>query len=236
MILKNYTSIYILLLYLFSIQIMGQTPLTNAEIKSPQSYAFEKYGNVPVNLYMGAIDLKIPITTIGNNEVNISTDLNYDSSGFVPHKKSDAAGIGWSILAGGRITRIVNGTADEYIGNNLEDAYQVNPYGNALDLHGFIKGTKSNSATTNIQAYNLNGGSGNTNGTWWWMGSPQIGTKLNQTSLDLMLWGYPENLLWGIMVKFLSNRVIPILKLIFPSWHSMEGEIFVSLLPHLSLL
>jgi hypothetical protein len=171
MILKNYTSIYILLLYLFSIQIMGQTPLTNAEIKSPQSYAFEKYGNVPVNLYMGAIDLKIPITTIGNNEVNISTDLTYDSSGFVPHKKSDAAGIGWSILAGGRITRIVNGTADEYIGNNLEDAYQVNPYGNALDLHGFIKGTKSNSATTNVQAYNLNGGSGNTNGTWWWMGS-----------------------------------------------------------------
>lgn len=144
--------------------------MSNVEIKSPQSYAFEKYGNVPVSLYTGAIDLKIPLASIAENNVNIPITLNYDSSGFIPHKKSDAAGIGWSMLAGGRITRNLNGTADEYVGTGADDAYNLNPYGETVDMHGFLKGVKT-TPSTNIQAYNVNGGTGNTDGTFWWMGS-----------------------------------------------------------------
>lgn len=120
---------------------------------------------------LGAIDLTIPLSSLDVDGESIPVTLSYDSSGFIPHKKSDAGGIGWSMLAGGRVTRTVNGTADEYIGTNTTDAYQVNPYGEAFDMHGFLKGVKSNPSTTNIQAYNLNGGSGNTDGTWWWMGT-----------------------------------------------------------------
>lgn len=169
MITKN-KSLLIIFLFLYSIKIFGQLTMPKVEIKSPQSYAFEKYGNVPVSLYTGAIDLQIPITSIEGNDVNIPITLNYDSSGFIPHKKSDAAGMGWSLLAGGRITRNINGTADEYVGTNAEDAYQLNPYGELIDLHGFLKGVKIH-PSTNTQAYNLNGGAGSTDGTSWWMGS-----------------------------------------------------------------
>lgn len=31
------------------------------QVKSPDTYAFEKYGNVPINMYTGTLDLKIPI-------------------------------------------------------------------------------------------------------------------------------------------------------------------------------
>ncbi|WP_415326260.1 DUF5977 domain-containing protein [Chryseobacterium sp. MMS23-Vi53] len=172
MILKN-KKLFTISLFLFTITTFGQTHMTtpNAEIKSPQSYAFEKYGNVPVNLYTGAIDLQISITSLDIAGSAIPITLNYDSSGFIPHKKSDAAGMGWSMLAGGRISRTVNGTADEYVGTNLQDAYQLNPYGEAVDLHGFLKGVKSNPTTTNVQAYNLNGGTGSTDGTSWWLGT-----------------------------------------------------------------
>lgn len=171
MTLTKNTYFYTLFLLISTLYAYAQTPLTNVEIKSPQSYAFEKLGNVPVNLYTGAIDLTVPISSIGTGETEIAVNLNYDSSGFIPHKKSDAAGIGWSLIAGGRITRIVNGTADEYVGTNETDSYQVNPYGNAFDMHGFLKGIKSNPITSNTEAYNLNSGSGKTDGRWWWMGS-----------------------------------------------------------------
>lgn len=169
MILK-YKKTFIITLFSCSIQVFGQLTQPKVQIKSPQSYAFEKYGNVPVNMYTGAIDLKIPLTSIEANNTSIPLTLSYDSSGFIPHKKSDAAGIGWSLLAGGRITRNLNGTADEYVGTGATDAYQLNPYGEAVDMHGFLKGVKTNT-TTNIQAYNVNGSTGNTDGTYWWMGS-----------------------------------------------------------------
>ena len=139
------------------------------QIKSPQSYAFEKYGNVPVNLYAGSIDLKIPIASIGAKDADISAILIYDSSGFIPHKKSDAAGVNWAVIAGGRITRKMNLIPDEYEGGNFASG---NPYGQAANLHGFLKGIRSNPPSSNISAYNVNGtGTGHTNGTEWLMGS-----------------------------------------------------------------
>lgn len=161
---KLYSTSFLLLI----IKMFGQGAISPVEIKSPQSYAFEKYGNIPVNLYTGSIDLKIPITTIGGNGQEISATLVYDSSGFIPHKKSDAAGVNWSLIAGGRITRNLNKIPDEYVGNptNLGGS----PYDTGKDLHGFLKGVKTN-PSTNIQAYDLYGGTGNTDGQlWWWMG------------------------------------------------------------------
>lgn len=155
-----------------STSLLAQLPLEAVQMKSPQSYAFEKYGNVPVNLYTGAIDLKIPIASIGDKEADISAVLSYDSSGFIPHKKSDIAGIGWSMLMGGRITRKMNLIPDEYVGNPTSTGTSNNPYGQALNLHGFLKGINVNSPTSNTAAYNLNGtGTGHTNGDEWLMGS-----------------------------------------------------------------
>lgn len=159
-------------LLLLALKIFGQGAMSPVEIKSPQSYAFEKYGNIPVNLYTGSIDLRIPIASIGEKGLDISATLIYDSSGFIPHKKSDAAGVNWSLIAGGRITRNLNGIADEYAGN---PAMSGSPYGAPYDYHGFLKGIKSNSSSTNISAYNLYGGTGNTNGSNWWMGSSANG-------------------------------------------------------------
>lgn len=159
---------------LYSINTLSQTPGENVEIKSPQTYAFEKYGNVPVNLYIGAVDLRIPITNIGSEGLGIAADLVYDSSGFIPHKKSDAAGIGWSLIAGGRVTRNLKGTPDEYVGNNGQNGNPARPnqFGEYKNLHGYLKGVKSNPTTSNVNNYDVhNGGVGNTDGLYWWLGN-----------------------------------------------------------------
>lgn len=166
---KKYSYLLFIVFILLTIKTFGQfqRSLQNVEIKSPQSYAFEKRGNIPVNLYTGAIDLTIPITTIGDN---VSASLSYDSSGFIPHKKSDAAGIGWSLITGGRITRVLKGTPDEYVGTDA-NLMTPNPHGEPIDVHGFLKGVKT-TPYTNSAAYDVNnGGTGSTDGGRWWMGT-----------------------------------------------------------------
>lgn len=83
-------------------------------ITSPQSMEFQRYGNVPVNLSVGAIDLSIPI--FENPLFNIS--LNYNSSGFIPSKKSNYVGYNWSLNLGGVIVRETIGQDDDFQGEN----------------------------------------------------------------------------------------------------------------------
>lgn len=162
-------NIFLLCTVLSSIQLWSQV-LDLVQMKSPQSYAFEKNGNVPVNLYTGSIDMKIPVASIGGNEADISATLVYDSSGFIPHKKSDAAGVNWSLIAGGRITRKMNIIPDEYIGQPTGTGTTNNPYYQSRQLHGFLTGVRAN-PSTNVLAYNVSGtGTGHTDGTEWLMG------------------------------------------------------------------
>lgn len=141
-------------------------------IKSPQSHSFEKYGNIPVNLFTGATDIKIPITEVNQKGLVIPVTLSYDSSGFSPHKKSDIAGVNWNILAGGRVTRTVQGIPDEYIGSQISLGPGQYHYGYAKKYSGFLYGVKNNSPTTNTQAYNINNGAGTIHHIDWVMGSP----------------------------------------------------------------
>jgi hypothetical protein len=155
-------NLFLFKVLLFSIALKSQSSSQQGtfppvQIKSPQSYAFEKYGNIPMNLYTGSIDLKVPITSIDENGVNIPVSLSYDSSGFIPHKKPDLAGMNWSLLAGGRITRTVNGIPDEYIGD-LEQLYG-NFYGYSKRYSGFMVGVR-NSPYSNSNAYNMQVGPG----------------------------------------------------------------------------
>ena len=97
------------MLSLVTITINGQ----HINIKSPQAYEMERYGNIPVDLSVGAIDLSIPIfkTNIGNQNFDIS--LKYNSSGFIPSKKSNYVGHDWFLNFGGMISRETNGIADD---------------------------------------------------------------------------------------------------------------------------
>ncbi|MYZ61719.1 hypothetical protein EH151_17700 [Elizabethkingia anophelis] len=180
------------------------------QIKSPQTNAFTKYGNVSTNLYNGAIDLKIPIFAIPTyNGENIDVSLSYDSSGFLPHKKSDIAGMNWSLLAGGRITRTVNRIPDEYIG--FPTSIGGNPFDTGMNLHGFLTGVRRN-PNNNATIYNLNSGAGGVSGLDWRLGPSQDGYEGEPDLFNFSVLGLSGKFMIGNDGKVLVESADPNIK------------------------
>jgi len=86
---------------------------------SPEAQSFSKYGNTPVNLYAGTVDVNIPIFTIEGKEFNVPISLTYDASGIKVDQTATWAGLGWNLTVGGMITREVRGMPDDYIDANF---------------------------------------------------------------------------------------------------------------------
>lgn len=162
--LKKILNCTILLLSVNLLHSQDRNPIS---IKSPETHSFEKAGNVPINLFAGSVDLKIPICDIQAKSLNIPVVLSYDSSGFVPHKKTDLAGTNWSLIVGGKISRNINGLPDEYEGNPTS-LVPGSLYG--LDIHGYLKGVRLKPFSKE-QVYDLNSGVGTATVSTWELSS-----------------------------------------------------------------
>ncbi|MHC0446333.1 RHS repeat domain-containing protein [Flavobacterium sp. 3-218] len=89
------------------------------DIPSPQTYDFIRYGNIPVSQYTGSLNLSIPIYKYSDNDFSFGVDINYNSSGFKPNKRSSAVGLDWYINAGGSITRSIEGLPDDVVDQSI---------------------------------------------------------------------------------------------------------------------
>lgn len=101
------------------------------DIKSPNVSDFIRYGNIPIKMNSGELDLSIPVLTQGELNLNLS----YNSSGFIPNKRSGIYGLNWNLNGIGMITREVNGIPDDHIGAPTT----INGI-NGRKGHGFIVG------------------------------------------------------------------------------------------------
>ncbi|WP_295233262.1 hypothetical protein [uncultured Chryseobacterium sp.] len=136
---------------LFSILFSTLYNSQSLNIKSPQSYEIERFGNIPVNLNVGGVDLSIPIFQENFESIgNFNLTLNYNSSGFIPNKKSNYVGHNWFLNFGGAISRDINGIADD--SDSSEDTYTSK---------GFLVGARL-SPKSNIDIYN-----GSYNSSFW---------------------------------------------------------------------
>ncbi|MBW8524827.1 hypothetical protein K0U91_04450 [Chryseobacterium chendengshani] len=74
-----------------------------------------KFEEVPVSHYTGVPDVSIPISSMstGLSNVNINLSLKYHSLNLKPENRASEAGIGWSLFAGGTISRTVIDLPDE---------------------------------------------------------------------------------------------------------------------------
>lgn len=90
---------------------------------SPDAASLGKYGDIPVSEYTGMPNINIPVYEIKYGMVNIPVTLNYHSSGIKVEEMASWVGLGWSLNAGGVITRTIKGLPDEsvngYLNNNV---------------------------------------------------------------------------------------------------------------------
>lgn len=80
--------------------------------KTPESQAFEKYGNIPVNEVTGTANLSIPLYNIKSRFLSLPVTLSCNTSGIKVNQEASWVGLGFDLVAGGRITVDVKGCID----------------------------------------------------------------------------------------------------------------------------
>lgn len=84
-------------------------------VTSPQSAAFTQYTKVPVSLFTGIPDIKVPLYDIKVDNFDMPIYLSYYARGIQPNTHAGWVGTGWNLFAGAVITRKINGAPDELI-------------------------------------------------------------------------------------------------------------------------
>ncbi len=92
-----------------------------------------QYGEIPVGTYSGVPDITIPLISISQNDVSVDVSLSYHGGGIKVDEIPSWVGLGWSLNAGGVITRVVRGRP-EYLLSNGEHR----PIRNTLSFYGLV--------------------------------------------------------------------------------------------------
>lgn len=81
---------------------------------APNSATLGKFGDYPVSYYTGIPDISVPIYEIKSGDISVPITLNYHASGIKVTDIASFVGLGWSLQAGGQISRrVMGGKADE---------------------------------------------------------------------------------------------------------------------------
>ena len=114
--------LFILLIACISLSIQGyaQAPDILPQVFSPNAAELGKYGKVPVSYFNGLPNISIPLTELKAKDYTLPIYLTYHAGGNKPDQHPGWVGQGWTLHAGGCISRIVNGRKDE------EDAAEYN--------------------------------------------------------------------------------------------------------------
>lgn len=86
---------------------------TNIIQASPNAASLGEYGQYPVGKFTGIPNINIPLYTIQDGDIEVPISISYHAGGYKPGEDASLVGHGWSLNAGGTITRSVNGHPDE---------------------------------------------------------------------------------------------------------------------------
>ncbi len=114
--MKRYLAgVLINILLVFSV-VYGQEAfpgLDNIIPPSPDANAIMKGVNVPVSHYTGIPSVSVPLWTMKGRKLSMPISLSYHASGIKVDEVAGWTGLGWSLNAGGAISRTVRGVADD---------------------------------------------------------------------------------------------------------------------------
>ena len=92
----------------------GATYLENTMPPSPEPASVVKYADVPFTHSTGMAEYDVPFYTLPGRELSIPIGLHYASGGIKLDEIAGVAGLGWTLQAGGCVTRTVVDMPDEY--------------------------------------------------------------------------------------------------------------------------
>lgn len=99
-------------------------------VPSPEASSLAMDIENPVGLYTGSITYSLPLYQIEVKDFRLDITLNYSNNGIKVNQISSNVGLGWSLGAGGVITREIRGVRDEinFNGYTSESGWRTNNY------------------------------------------------------------------------------------------------------------
>jgi hypothetical protein len=82
---------------------------------TPNASGLGTFGQIPVNLFTGIPEISVPIYAYKSRDLSIPISMSYHSGNIKPSERASWIGLGWSLHAGGLITRVLNDLPDEFI-------------------------------------------------------------------------------------------------------------------------
>lgn len=105
--------LYIATLCMFFLQILQVDSQTVSIPPSPNASSLGKYGEYPVGTYTGTPQISLPIGEAKGKLMSVPVSISYHASGIKVDEIASQVGLGWSLNAGGVITRTIKGLPDE---------------------------------------------------------------------------------------------------------------------------
>lgn len=125
--------VVVLCLFASIAPLQGQeyNPYKNVTLPSPTAIQYQKFIDAPVGMYTGTPVTNIPLYTVNAGEIVVPISLMHHGSGVKLNEHASWVGAGWSLNAGGLITRSVNGLPDfEVFIDDLSESFVANSDGN----------------------------------------------------------------------------------------------------------
>ncbi|MEP1033079.1 hypothetical protein [Ekhidna sp.] len=105
--------ILLALLFKLSAQEAIQYSEINVVPPSPNVASLNKFIDVPVSHYTGIPSINIPIYTVDLPQLQLPISMNYHAGGLRVEEHASWIGAGWSLSAGGSVSRTLRGIPDE---------------------------------------------------------------------------------------------------------------------------
>lgn len=113
---------------------------------SATAAALGEYGDVPVSPFTGVPQVEIPLYEIQCGDHKFPISLSYHGGGVRPDQVPGWVGQGWSLNAGGCITRVVKGQPDEFDCANSNIGLGKSQTG-FMYRHGYLNNTNWNTTS-----------------------------------------------------------------------------------------
>lgn len=85
----------------------------NLLLPTPEPAQLVRYVDFPVSYSTGIPEITIPLYTVKSRELTLPVALSYHASGIKTDDVSGSSGLGWSLIAGGVITRVIYNLPDD---------------------------------------------------------------------------------------------------------------------------
>ena len=103
----------LLVILVLGLNAQAQFQKPDVSFPSPNAASLGTYGEIPVSLFTGLPQISIPLYTTQEQGLQIPIILSYHASGVRPDAHPGWVGLGWTLQAGGVITRKMNDEYDE---------------------------------------------------------------------------------------------------------------------------